>query len=138
MSLINRIKKARAKAEKLSEKSKKAKSKGKDKRAANLEKRSDKKSGKANKLERKPQQIAKQVTSFMMGNAFGTSNPMPAKKNLLQRKYKAPKLSEGLPLATPESGPKDTSYKKTPAPYHGNTKDTGGKPPKSLKKKNKK
>ena len=47
MSLINRIKKAKAKAEKLSEKSKQAKSKGK---AARLEKRSDKKSAKANKL----------------------------------------------------------------------------------------
>lgn len=53
MSLINRIKKARAKADKLSEKSKQAKSKGKDKRSANLEKRSVKKLKKADELAKK-------------------------------------------------------------------------------------
>jgi len=51
MSLINRIKKARAKADKLGAKSKKAEFKGKEEKAARLEKRSEKKSGKADNLE---------------------------------------------------------------------------------------
>ncbi len=132
MSLKDRIKKAKAKADKLSRKAKEAKSKGKDKRAANLEKRSENKTGKADKLAGK---IGEKVM-------YRTSQSADAKKihTTLQRKYNAPDLSKynPLPLANPKSGPKDTSYKKSPAPYHGNTKDTGGKPPKSINKKNKK
>ena len=116
MSLLDRITKARAKAEKLKAKSEKAKSKGKDNRSTNLEERSKKKSEKADKLSKKFVKNYKFPTSsFAMGASFGTSKPADVKK----------------------SGPKDTSYKTTPAPYHGNTKDTGGKPPKSLNKKNK-
>jgi len=102
MSLIDRIKKAKAKAEKLSEKSKKAKSKGKDKRSANLEKRSEKKTGKAIKLGGKLG--AKVAVSALKAMTS-------AKKNDMQTKYKVPKLSTSLPLATPESGPVDTSRK---------------------------
>ncbi len=126
MSLLNRIKKAKAKAEKLSEKSKKAKSKGKDKRSANLEKRSEKKSGKADKLTKKLG--AKVAVSALKGMTFGTGET-------LKKKYNAPDLSKynPLPLATPKSGPKDTSYKKGTTPYHGKV-DKNGNPPTTLKK----
>jgi len=70
MSLINRIKKARAKADKLSAKSKKAESKGKEGKAARLEKRSEKKSGKADKLDSKLVKKDVKPSSFMTGAAF--------------------------------------------------------------------
>ena len=136
MSLIDRIKKARAKAEKLSEKSKKAKAKGKDKRSANLEKRSKKKSEKATKLGRKPKQIAKQVTSFMAGTAFGVSKPALMKSGL-KGTGETMQHAGGEKMHTLSPHYNKPKFP-TPAPYHGNTKDTGGKPPKSLKKKNKK
>lgn len=74
MSLIDRLKKARAKAEKLSEKSKLAKSKGKEGKAARLEKRSEKKSGKANKLGGKLG--AKVAVATLKGMTFGTGETM--------------------------------------------------------------
>jgi len=123
MSLIDRIKKARAKAEKLKAKSETAKSKGKDNRSTNLERRSKNKSEKANKLGKKMWT----PSSFMMGSTFGTGESMQDTAGEKTHTFKKSK-----------SGPKDTSYKPTPAPYHGNTKDTGGKPPKSINKKNKK
>lgn len=120
MSLINRIKKAKAKAEKLSEKSKQAKSKGK---AARLEKRSDKKSAKANKLSGKL--TGKFVNNFKFPpppKPFPTPTYATPQMEELDRptpdfKFKAPtKQTINYPKYT---GPKDTSYKK-PSPKKKN------------------
>lgn len=135
MSLIDRIKKAKDKAEKLKVKSEKAKSKGKDNRSTNLERRSKNKSEKSDKLSRKFVKTRHKkfsnppfpASSFAMGSTFGTGESMQDTAGEKTHTFKKSK-----------SGPKDTSYKPTPAPYHGNTKDTGGKPPKSINKKNKK
>lgn len=74
MSLIDRIKRAKAKADKLGAKSKKAQKKGKEGRAARLKQRSEKKSEKADKMQGKlsyPKNTFPKSSS-MMGAAFGT------------------------------------------------------------------
>lgn len=151
MSLFDRIKRARAKADKLSKKSKKAESKGKEGKAARLEERSEKKSGKADKLSKKFIKKHAKPSSFMMGASFGIAgDPKPSfkkagfKGGASETMQKAAKeLTFGSTFGTGEtmqdtgdkplirpkkSGPKDTSYKEKSAPYHGKV-DKDGNPP---------
>ncbi len=112
MSLIDRIKKARAKAEKLSGKAEKAKSKGKDKRFTRLEKRSEKKSGKADKLTgklgAKVAAASLKATTFkpstyMMGTSFGTGLSNISSSD-----------SSDKPLKEPKDTSRKESYKMKP------------------------
>lgn len=113
MSLFDRIKRAKTKADKLSKKSKKAESKGKEGKAARLEKRSEKKSIKANKLGGKL--AGKIIASTYKGMTFGTGETMQDTGGEKTHTFK-------------KSGPKDTSYKEKSAPYHGKV-DKNGNPP---------
>ena len=113
MSLIDRLKKARNKADKLSEKSKQAKSKGKEGKAARLEKRSEKKTGKANKLGGKlGAKIA--VASIKASKKYGLGETMQrAAKELTYGSSFGimGDLKTSKPAGTKKSGPVDTSRK---------------------------
>ncbi len=81
MSLFDRIKKAKAKAEKLSEKSKKAKAKGKDKRSANLEKRKEKRDKNRSFRENKPVKKLKGGNKIVLGGSQESSCSVKGKKS---------------------------------------------------------
>ena len=70
----------------------------------------------------------------MAGTAFGVSKPALMKSGL-KGTGETMQHAGGEKMHTLSPHYNKPKFP-TPAPYHGNTKDTGGKPPKSLKKKN--